>query len=75
MSRRKGFRALWKAQGELGRTALMAAGSLIKALCRESEAYCHNLITTYKRKKNEKKANAIGADCRGSHDSSGADRL
>ena len=50
MSRRKGFRAFWKAEGELGRTALRAAGHLFRAL------YCEikNFITTFKQKRNEK---------------------
>lgn len=46
MSRRKGFRAFWKAEGELGRTALRAAGHLFKELCLEIE----KLVITFKQK-------------------------
>lgn len=71
MSRRKGFRAFWKAEGELGRTALRAAGHLFRALYCEIE----KLITTFKQKRNEKKSHVVDARRRGGNDRTGADRL
>ena len=66
MSRRKGFRAFWKAEGELGRTALRAAGHLFKELCLEIE----KLVITFKQKRN-----VVDARRRGGNERTGTDRL
>ena len=71
MSRRKGYRAFWKAEGELGRTALRAAGHLFRELCREIE----KLIITFKQKRNEKKSHVIDAGHRDGNKRTGTDRL
>ena len=71
MSRRKGFRAFWKADGELGRTALKAAGHLFKELCLEIE----KLVITFKQKRNEAKSHVVDARRRGGNERTGTDRL
>lgn len=75
MSKRKGFRAFWKAEGELAKTALGVAGSLFRELFFEIETYYENLITSFKEKRNEKKNDSAVSGCRSSHNGSGADRL
>lgn len=71
MSRRKGFRAFWKAEGELGRTALRAVGHLFWALYCEIEKF----ITTFKQKRNEKENHVVDAGSYDGNDRTGADRL